>query len=401
MAPEASVPLLQFPPLTPLGVTALLLFAALLVAETAVRLLRLPRIAALVVAGAVAGWVRSHASAAASMPVPGELLEALAVVLLFEVGQRVPLAWIRRNPWLLAASVGETGAAFLAILGVLSAGFGRPTVECLYVAAICMAASPIVVLSVTKDLGARGQVSERALLLSTLSSVYAALAMQFLVTGTRAAAHAQIYITLQPLLQLAGSFLLGAIAAGVLRTFAWLTGAGGAVLTIGMLCTCMLLYACAAPLGMSSVMAALFFGLAVRVTDRNHRLLSHQTLETGSVLGLAYFILLGASFPFTGSGQVAWIAAAIVVARLFAKVGMNALLASPSALDPVKGAFVGLALSPLSSLALMFAAGIARQPGLEEAAQISSTVVLILAILGPVLTEVALRYTDQPTRRAP
>ena len=152
-----------------MAVTALLFFAALLLAEAAVRVVRAPRIAALVLAGALLGALRQSNTAAAMMPLPSLLLQALAMVLLFEVGQRVPLGWLRRNPWLLAASVGECAIAFAAIYAVLAFGFGEPPVDCALIAGICMAASPIVVMSVSKDLRARGQVSERALLFSTLA----------------------------------------------------------------------------------------------------------------------------------------------------------------------------------------------------------------------------------------
>jgi len=399
VTPELPLSIFKAPLVTPLAVTTLLFFGALSLAELAVRAARVPRIAALVLAGAAVGWFRSGNPAAALMPVPSVLLEALAMVLLFEVGQRVPLAWIRSNPWMLVASLGETGATFCVIFAMLAYGLGRSVVESAFVGVICMAASPIVVMSVTKELGARGQVSERALLFSTLSSVYAALAMQLLVSGYLAAAHVQLSLVLQPLFQLVGSFLLAAITAGALRVFAFLTRARGAVLTVGIICSCVLLYAYATPMGLSPVLAALFLGLVVRGTDRTHSLLSHQTSETGAVLTLAYFVLLGASLTWIHSWRIALIAAVIVVVRMLAKVGVNALLAVPAALRSGKGAMVGVALSPLSSLALMFAAGIARQPGLQEAAEISAAVVLAMAILGPVLTEVALRLAQEPTRR--
>jgi Kef-type K+ transport system membrane component KefB len=393
--PPAALPLF----VTPLAVTAALFLGALLLAETSVRLLRVPRIAALVVAGALLGWLRGRVHAASLMPVPRVLLEALAIVLLFEVGQRVPLGWIRRNPWMLAASLCDTAVAFLVIFAVLVLGFERSTLESMYVGAICMAASPIVVLSVTKDLGARGQVAERALLYSALSSVYAALALQLLEAGSLAAAHAQVASALQPLLQLGGAFLLAALAAAVLRLYALLTGARGAVLTIGILCACVLLYGAALALGLSPILAALFFGLVVRATDRSHQLLSHQSSETGAVVTIGYFILLGASFTGFADWHVVAIATAVMVVRLAAKVGVHALLATPSALEPLKGAYVGLALAPLSSMAVLFAAGLARTPGLQEAAQICAAVVLGLAVVGPVLTEVALRVAREPTRR--
>lgn len=386
---------------SPLSVTAALFFGALLLAETSVRTIRMPRIAALILAGALIGWARKYFPREDQLPVPSKLLEALAMVLLFEVGQRVPLGWIRSNPWLLLASIGESAIAFGLIFAALKYGFGLSSIESGFVAVICMAASPIVVMSVSKDLRARGQVAERALLFSTLSSVYAVLAMQLLTAGYLAAAHAKLDVAMQPVFQLLGSFVLGAIAAGVLRLYAWGTRASGAILTIGVISLCVLLFACAPPLGLSPTLTALFFGLSVRVTDRSHRLLAYQSSESGVVLTLAYFILLGASFAWPNSGEVAVMAGVVVAIRALAKVGSNALLAPSCALQPRKGALVGLALSPLSSLALALAAGITEHPGLERAGQTAIAVVLAMALLGPLVTEAALRLAGEPTRHEP
>jgi Kef-type K+ transport system membrane component KefB len=382
---------------TPLAITALLLFAALTVAEAAVRLLKAPRIAALVIAGALIGALRKGNEAAALMPLPNVLLEALALVLLFEVGQRVPLSWLRRNPWLLIASIGESAAAFGAIYAVLALGFAVPRVDSAFVAAIGMTASPIVVMSVSKDLRARGQVSERALLFCTLSSVYAVLLVQLFVAGYRVAARVDLVSVLQPIFLLSGSFLLGALAAVALRVYALITHARGPLLTLGIICCCVLLYAYAPPLGLSPILAALFFGLIVRGTDRTHSVLSHQTSEIGAVLTLAYFILVGASLTWVESWSLLGVAAAAAAARMLAKIAANTALAAPSALSPAKGALVGVASAPLSSLALTLIASVAQQPELKQAAEISATVVLFMAILGPVLTELALRRAGEPT----
>ena len=362
------------------------------------RVLRAPRIAALVVAGALLGALERSNGAATIMPLPAVLLEALAMVLLFEVGRRVPLGWLQRNPWLLAASVGESAAAFAAIYAVLALGFALPSIDCALVAGICMAASPIVVMSVSKDLQARGQVSERALLLCTLSSVYAVLVVQLFVAGYRAAARLELVSVMQPILQLSGSFLLGVVAAAALRLYAMVTRARGALLTIGIICCCVLLYACALPLGLSPILAALFFGLIVRGTDRTHSVLSHETSEIGAVLTLAYFILVGASLTLIESRALLAACAAAAAVRLLAKVVANAAFALPSALSLAKGALVGIASAPLSSLALTLIASVAQQPELGRAARISAGVVLFMAILGPVLTEVALRRAGEPTR---
>lgn len=377
----------------------MLFFAALLLASVAVRALRAPRIAALVIAGALLGALRRSSEAAAIMPVPGLLLDALSMVLLFEVGQRVPLGWLRRNPWILAASLGECAVAFGAIYAVLALGFSVAPLDSAVVAVVCMAGSPIVVMSVSKDLRARGQVSERALLLCTLSSVYAVLLLQLFVAAYRAAAHVDVVSVVQPILQLSGSFLLGAAAAAVLRLYA-AVARDRASLTIGIICCCVLLYAYALPLGLSPVLSALFFGLIVRATDRTHALLSYETSETGVVLTLAYFILVGAALTWTDSWALLGVAAAAAAVRLLAKIAANAAFAIPSALDPTRGALVGCATAPLASLALALIASIAQQPELKRAADISAAVVLFMAILGPVLTQLALRRAGEPTNGA-
>jgi NhaP-type Na+/H+ or K+/H+ antiporter len=382
-----------------LAVAAALFLGALLLAETAVRRLRVPRIAALVISGAFIAWLRPRLGLAAAPPVPAPLLEALASALLFEVGQRVPLGWIRANPWIVAASFLDAATAFLAVFVAVHWLFGHPRLESLFVASLCMAASPVVVLSVSKDLGARGQVTERALLVSTLTSVYAALLLQVLESASLAAAHAGIEIALAPLVQLAGAFVLGAVAAALLRVYAFLTGARGAALTVGMLSICLLLYAAAVRLGFAPVVAALFFGLVVRATDTGPRLGAHESTETSAVLAMAYFILLGAALVATGFQHGLALALGVAAVRLLAKVGVHTAFAMPSALRPVKGAVLGLALCPLTMLAPLLGADADRVPGLRQAVDTCAAVVLVLAILGPISTEIALRLAREPTRR--
>ena len=97
-------------------------------------------------------------------------------------------------------------------------------------------------------------------------------------------------------------------------------------------------------------------------------------------------------------GVAVGVAVAVAAVRLLAKVGANAAFSSPSALSAAKGALVGIAGAPLSSLALTLTASVAQQPELKHAAEISGAVVLLMAILGPVLTELALRRAGEPTR---
>jgi Kef-type K+ transport system membrane component KefB len=386
--------------INPFSVTVLLFLAALLSAEVTVRLAHVPRIVSLVVAGAAIGWLRSVNATASLMPLPRSFLEVLALVLIFEVGQRVPLSWLGRNPWLLVTSLAESSLSFVCILSMLVLAFRIPMVESVFVSVICMTSSPIVVMCVSKDLAARGQIAERALLLSTLSSVYGVLGMEFLLSGYLAANHADLARAMEPLIQLFGSFALGTLAAGVLRLYVLLTDAAGAVLTIGIVCLCLLLYAAAPRLGISPVLASLSFGLMVRATDRTHRLLAHQTSEAGVMLSIGYFVVLGASFRWVGSAATVAIAFAISTLRIGAKVVANSMLARPAALHADRGALVGLALAPLSSLALLLAASLSEHAGLERASDLAAMVIFMMAVAGPLLTELALRRAKEPTRQS-
>ena len=118
------------------------------------------------------------------------------------------------------------------------------------------------------------------------------------------------------------------------------------------------------------------------------------------MLAVGYFVLLGASFRWMGTAMTVVIAMAISVLRIGAIVLANSLLARPAALQPGRGALVGLALAPLSSLALILAASLSQHAGLEQASDLASMVILMMAVSGPLLTEWALRRAKESTRQS-
>ena len=107
-----------------------------------------------------------------------------AAVILFDVGQRVSFGWIRRNPALLVASVLESGLTFIAVYWVMQALEIAPLAAAL-IAAISMSTSPAVVLAITQELRAQGQVTERTLLLTALNSIYAVVLSTLLLAWAR------------------------------------------------------------------------------------------------------------------------------------------------------------------------------------------------------------------------
>src|SRR5688572_18074116 len=157
----------------------LLVLVAMAAGELCDRWLRLPRVLGFVVAGVVLGPSASAVITTDTLFEFRVLFHVTLGLVLFELGQRVDLGWLRRNPWLLATSLLEAFLSFAAVYGLLSVLDVRPVVAAM-AAAIAVASSPAVALTVAKDLRAQGQVTERLLLLTALNCVYAYLALTML-----------------------------------------------------------------------------------------------------------------------------------------------------------------------------------------------------------------------------
>jgi Kef-type K+ transport system membrane component KefB len=99
---------------------AVLLLAAVGMGEAVQRYLRLPRLLGWIAAGVLLG---PHALGFFSTEMLGRfngLIDVALGLVLFELGQRVDLSWLRRNPWLLGVSVLEAGLSFAAAFFVLA-----------------------------------------------------------------------------------------------------------------------------------------------------------------------------------------------------------------------------------------------------------------------------------------
>src|SRR4029079_3370187 len=101
-------------------------------------------------------------------------------VVLFQLGQRVDLGWMRRNPALLATSRLEGSIELAAMLAVPLLLEEPPPLAAL-AAAIGIATGPAVALSLIREVRAQGQVTERMLLLTSLNCVYAFVVVNILL----------------------------------------------------------------------------------------------------------------------------------------------------------------------------------------------------------------------------
>ena len=372
--------------------TALLLLAAALAGEAVQRWLRLPRLLGWI---AVGGALGPHAldlldreSLAALRPV----LDIAVGVVLFELGERVDLSWLRRNPWLFATSLLEAGFAFGAMFLVLLA-VDTPPLLAAVAAAIGISTAPAVVLTVTRELRAQGQVSERALLLTALNTAYAFVAVSVLLAWLareyagdwRAIVGHPVYLIFGSL-ALAGVF--AAVTLGLLRVL-------GRRRDAQFLCIVALIAVAvwtAGALKLPVALTLLAYGALVRMFDRRRVYVSLDFGRVGTILLILLFAITGAATDWSLLATGAIAGGLLVAARIAGKAAGVLALAPLAKLPVRKASLLALTLTPMSGVAVVLLHETsALYPSFGPAlAAIVISAIAMLELLGPLLAQFAL-----------
>ncbi|MCO5115623.1 MAG: cation:proton antiporter [Burkholderiaceae bacterium] len=383
---------------------ALLLALAALAGHMVQRLAGLPKVLGYAVVGALAG---AAGLAGATWPLRGVglfLLELGIAVVLFEAGARLPLRWFRHNPMVLLQSVAESLLTFAAAYGVLRAlGLDAPVVRAL--AIIAVAASPAVLMRVVADLRAGGPVTDRAIALATLNTLYAlTLGTAMLRTidrgeGTLAASLAY------SLTVLGLSALVGAVLAAVLTIALRLLRPTSQDTAIVILALVAAAVAGTTPLGGSAPLAALLGGLALRQVHPRPWVWPRQLGTAASMLSIVMFVLVSAMAVRGDWGAASFGAAlALIAVRAGAKVASLLLTGFGTGMAPRQTLWVGAALVPMSAVALLLTSRfVSASHGVgQQVAAIALPVILITELVGAVMVSVALVRSGeaaQPERR--
>jgi len=399
--PVAPPPLLGF---------ALALVAAALIGEFAFHRLRLPRLTGYVLAGlalGAAGAGDAVRSALASGTGWAAIVVELALgVLLFELGNRVNLRWLRANPWLLAASVLESALTFTVVYLALRA-LGVVFDEALLVAAISMATAPAIVMRVVAEARARGQVSDRLLMLAALNSIYTVLAVQLIVGWLHGSVRGDaVSAVLHPVYLIAGALLAGAAIAWLMRSLRarlMLDDEHAGAVLIGLVLASVVLLKL---LKLPVLLALLVAGLLVRRFSGRPYLWPQSLNAVTGLLVVMLFVLSGVSVQYQHLVAGGMVALMLVALRALAKTAAVLLLTRPSGASWRQGLALGLALTPMSGVAFVLSYDlIAVFP--ELAPRLAATVLAMIALLelvGPVLVRRMLDWsgeTAEPLRARP
>jgi Kef-type K+ transport system membrane component KefB len=376
---------------------SLLLAAAAAAGHLVQRYMGMPKVVGYSVVGTVVGFAGFEG---ARWPLEGIslfLLELGVAIVLFEAGGRLPLRWFRHNPMVLLQSLLESALTYFGVFWVLH-WMGVPDPVANPVALMAIVASPAVLSRVVMDTRASGPVTERALTLATLNTFYA-LTLSYAQAGLIERAPEGLKAKLYPVLVVLGvSFVVGAVMALALRSALRVMSPTSENTSILLLALIGAGAALAAHFGGSAALAALIGGIMLKQLHPKPWAWPRQLGTAASLLTMLMFVLVSiVAAQGDWSLPVASLVLAVIGVRTLAKIA-GVAIANPGSGASWKQAFwVGCAMSPLSSIALLIASNFASASPLLGAmvTQIALPAILLMEVLGAVLATVAIHASGE------
>ncbi len=391
LRPSAGLPTVQW---------SLLLAAATMAGYLCQRHIGLPKVVGYSLVGTFAGLA---GFSGALWPLQGIglfLLELGMALVLFECGGRLPMRWFRHNPMVLVQSVAESALTFFAVYWVLM-WLGVPERAAAPLAIVALAASPAVLTRVVNDTRAAGPVTERAIVLATLSTLYAL---------TLGSAQAEVINrpsltwidTAYPVMVVLGvSIAVAALLSLALRIglrFMSPTSENTSILLLTLIAAST---AIAAHMGGSAPLAALLGGILLKQFNPRPWAWPRQLGTASSLLTMLMFVLVSTvAAQADWSGPVVGIVLALIGARLLAKVVGVALGNVGSGASWRQALWVGAAMTPMSSIALLIASQfVVASPSTGHLiAQIALPAILLMEVLGAVIATVAIYRAGESSK---
>ena len=365
----------------------------------------LPKVIGYSVIGAVAGFA---GFTGAVWPLEGTglfLLELGVAVVLFEAGGRLPLRWFRYNPMVLVQSLLESGLTLITVYyAMLWMGVRDEVAQPL--AMLAIVASPSVLARVLIDTRASGPVSERAMVLSTLSTLYGltlcSASAGLIARGEKVMLPLTLTSSFYPVLVVLGlSVVVGAGLALVLRTALRVmspTSENTAILLLALIAAGAAL---AAHFGGSAPLAALLGGMLLKQLNPRPWSWPRQMGTASSMLTMLMFVLVSVvAAQADWGGPVAALVAVLVGVRVVAKIVAIAVGNLGSGASWQQALWVGCAMSPMSSVALLLVSTfVVASPMLgKQIASIALPAILLMEVLGAILASMAITRAGESSR---
>jgi len=376
---------------------ALALVAGALLGEAVRRGLGLPRIVGYSIVGSALGLVGLGIGDAGLAGTTRLIVDLALALLLFELGIRVNLRWLRANPALLATGIAESLFAGIAVYAALR-WIGLDPNVALTCAVLAVCVSGAVVGRVASELEAAGQVTERMIVLTVLNTVAAVLTLKLVIgwlhvdqAGDWARAVAQ------PLYAFVGSVALAALLARLVAAVARrleLRDENAALLLLGLV---VLALVGARVLNLSTLLVPLLAGVLLRNTTARPWVWPRHFGTAGGVLVLMLFVIVGSAWSVQALALGAAAAALLLLARGLAKAAAVLALAHWSGISQRQGLALSLALTPMggSALVLLTDLQLSHPAFAPQVAPIMLSAIAFSELLGPLAVQWGLRLAGE------
>ncbi len=321
-------------------------------------------------------------------------------LILFELGYRVNLRWLRLNPWIGVTGITESMITFaLVYSGTIL--YGISNINALLLASLAMSTSPAGVLRVINEQRSSGQVTERILHLTAINCVLAVFIFKIIVglsvfrsSGSFLDAASSSLIVLFASAVL--GCLFGIIIPSLMRRIGTLAQDG----TIAFALAVVLIVTIAHAVKLSPVLAALTFGLVAR----HRRVTFGQTRRNFGMLGELLTVLLFVFVVSTLEWQKvlagAGLGTILIIIRLITKTFCVAAFSQLSGISWRKGILTGVSMAPISVFVILVLEQ-ARYLGISFIDELSAlaAMTLFMEIIGPVITQRALIMAKETSHK--
>jgi Kef-type K+ transport system membrane component KefB len=333
------------------------------------------------------------------LPEPGTVLLLADVafgLILFELGYRINLRWLRTNPWIGVSGLVEALLTFVAVF-LIATAFGVGRINALMLASLSMATSPATVVRVINEQKSSGQVTERAMHLCALNCVLAVFAFNasigLWIFRTSEDAGDALW---NSLVVLAVSSFSGAVFGLLVPALLRMLGKLAQDATVAFALAVILLVSITYTLGLSPVVATLAFGLMAR-----HRRVAFSQAQRnfgalGEILTVVLFVFAASTLDWQKVVAGGAMAVVLVLARLLTKLLGVTAFAHLSGISWRKGALTGVALAPLSVFVILLIEH-ARHAGVQvvEELRAVAAVTMLLEVFGPIILQRALVWAHE------
>lgn len=323
-------------------------------------------------------------------------------LILFELGYRINLRWLRHNPWIGVAGLAESLLTFVLVY-LVTLAFGSPQLVALMMAALSMGTSPATVVRIINEQRSSGQVTERVLHLTAQNCVLAVFAFNTIIGFWIFRTFDQVGEALwQSLVGLAGSALAGAVFGVTVPALLRAIRNPRQDATVAFALAIVLLVAICDAGTLSPYIATLAFGLTARYRRIAFSQAQRNFGTLGEVLTVLLFLYAASTLDWRQIATGSALAVIVVLVRQVAKTLGVTAFARLSGVSWRKGALTGLGLAPLSVFVILLIEH-ARHAGVHvvEELRAMAAVTMLLEVFGPVIIQRALVWARESSTEAP